>query len=332
MTSRERVYATLDFQGPDRIPLDLWALPAARMGREAAVDAIIGRYGQDFYRPPYQEPLYHPHTYTKGTYTDAWGCEWLVLQDGMIGEVKHSPLADYAALADYEFPMWAVAQGWGEVAAGITANRDRFILGGWNRPWEQMQFLRGTENLYLDLADPDCEEVYLLRDNVFAFFRAYIERWVQYNVDGVVFGDDWGSQRSLLISPAKWREFFRPKYQELFDIIHDAGKRIFFHSDGYIADIYPDFIEMGVSALNSQVWCMGLETLAPFAGQITFWGELDRQRMLPTASTAEICEAAGRMIDTLGRNGGIIGEAEIDHLTPLPNIDAALACWNAPVR
>ncbi|MHB9132980.1 MAG: uroporphyrinogen decarboxylase family protein [Armatimonadota bacterium] len=327
MTSRELVYAALDFQGPERIPADFWFLPAVAIGREAEVQALMAKYPIDIVRAPYNDPLYHPNTYTKSSYVDAWGCEWLVLQDGMIGEVKRSPLDDYAKLASYQWPMDHFDQGWEVTAPGIAANRDKFILGGWERPWELMQFLRGSENLYADLADEDCEEVYILRDKVFEFYRAYTERWVRYDVDGIIFGDDWGSQRSLLISPRKWREFFKPKYQELFDIIRNAGKRVFFHSDGYILDIYPDLIEMGVSALNSQVWCMGLDAVQPYVGKITFWGELDRQHLLPNGTPAEIKQAAYQMAEKLSCNGGLIGQCEPDHLTSLENLEAALRVW-----
>lgn len=255
------------------------------------------------------------------------GPEWRVLRDGMIGEVKRAPLAEYYALADYRWPTDTHDRGWEQTAADIAVHRDKFIFGGWHASFERMQFLRGSEQLFADLADEDCTEVYTLRDRVFDHHRALIERWVRTEVDAVILADDWGSQRSLLISPAKWREFFKPKYREHIELIRDAGKRVFFHSDGYIVDIYPDLIEMGVNAINSQIWCMGLETLAPFAGQITFWGELDRQRLLPQGTPAEVRDAARRMWQAFYRNGGVIGQCEADHLAPLENIEAALSVW-----
>jgi len=189
-----------------------------------------------------------------------------------------------------------------------------------------MQFLRGTEALYMDLAE-ESDEVYELRDRLAAFYRGLAERWVKTDVDALNFSDDWGSQRALLIRPEKWREFYKPVYKELFAIARDAGKYVFFHSDGYIADIYPDLIEIGVSALNSQVWCMGLDTVAPYAGKITFWGELDRQHLLPYGTPADIHAAARQMKETLYRNGGLIGQCEIDHLTSLENAEAFFTAW-----
>lgn len=328
MNSRELVYATLDFQCPPRVPRDLWALPASFIGREAPLKALLDLHPLDIAAAENQTAFAVTGTFDVGRYTDPWGSEWRVLQQGMLGEVTRGALNDYARISEYTFPIAAADHGWESTAASIAAQREKFILSGWNNPWERMQFLRGTENLFADLSDPDIEEIYLLRDGVFAFYRAMVERWVTFDIDAVVFGDDWGSQRGLLISPAKWREFFRPKYQELFDIVLDAGKRIFFHSDGDIRAILPDLLAMGVNALNSQVWCMGLQSLASYAGKITFWGELDRQQTLTTGTPSDVCQAATQMVKALHRNGGLIGQCAIDQLTPLENIEAGLTAWN----
>lgn len=65
--------------------------------------------------------------------------------------------------------------------------------------------------------------------------------------------DDWGSQRSLLIRPEMWRELFRPMYRDYIDIAKRHGKKIFIHSGGYIPDILPDLVEMGVGVINSRI-------------------------------------------------------------------------------
>ena len=108
--------------------------------------------------------------------------------------------------------------------------------------------------------------------------------------------DDWGSNTSLLINPAQWRVVFKPIYAELCEIIRSAGKFVFFHSDGNIEAIYPDLIEIGVSALNSQLFCMDIERLGErYRGKITFWGEIDRQRILPYGTPEEVRAAVHRV-------------------------------------
>ena len=61
------------------------------------------------------------------------------------------------------------------------------------------------------------------------------------------------------------------------------------HSDGNITEIIPDLIEIGIDALNSQLFCMDIEELGKkFRGKITFWGEIDRQNILPNGNRKDI--------------------------------------------
>jgi hypothetical protein len=91
-----------------------------------------------------------------------------------------------------------------------------------------------------------------------------------------------GSQQGLLLHPDIFRKIFKPMYREYVEIARSHGKHVFMHSDGYILDIIPDLIEVGIDALNAQVFCMGLKELGDrFRGRITFWGEIDRQRLEP---------------------------------------------------
>ncbi|HEY3378359.1 MAG TPA: uroporphyrinogen decarboxylase family protein [Armatimonadota bacterium] len=328
MTSREIVQATLQFQGPERLARDTWILPIAFQGRQQEMDALLARHPGDIAHVTPPGHLFHIPFATKGEHQDIWGCSWLVLQDGMVGEVKRSPLEDYRALAGYEWPLETLRSNWVDPSSTIAAKRDTYLLGFVGALFERMQFLRGSQNLYEDLADEECSEVYELRDQVARLMHEYLDRWLLTDVDAVYFADDWGSQRSLLISPRKWREFFKPVYKSFFDKARAAGKAIFMHSDGYIAEIYPDFIELGVTALNSQVWCMGLDTLEQYAGKITFWGELDRQHLLPHGTPAAIHAAAQAMMKHCYRNGGLIGQCSIEQVWHTENVAAALSAWD----
>jgi len=100
-----------------------------------------------------------------------------------------------------------------------------------------------------------------LFDKIHQFNLKELELWAGTDVDALFFMDDWGMQKSLLISPAMWRDIFKPLYGEYIDIAHNNGKKIFMHSDGYIPDIIPDLIELGLDALNSRIFCMGLEEI-----------------------------------------------------------------------
>jgi uroporphyrinogen decarboxylase len=338
MNSRDRVIRTLEFNTPDRIPVDLWVLPAARQKYGGELDRLLDRHERDIVQ--FDGPLdlsFGPEAYRRGSYTDLWGCGWSNLQSGIVGEVKNPALAGagidmigrYRPPADKFRAMWNEYRPKLDIEIGKAAGNMKFTLGGWINIFERMQFLRGTEDLYCDIAGSD-DEFFMIRDIVSSFYKSYIKEWLGTGVDGMVFGDDWGSQRSLLISPDVWRLYFKPVYKELIDMVRDAGKYVFFHSDGYIMDLYQEFIDLGVNAVNSQLWCMGVGNVAErFAGRITFWGEISRQDILPSGSPDDIKAAADMMKKFLFINGGgLIGQSETGGDVPLENIEAVLRCWN----
>ena len=156
-----------------------------------------------------------------------------------------------------------------------------------------------------------------------------MEIWAETDVDGLFFMDDWGAQRSLLISPTMWRELFKPLYRDYIDLAHSKGKKIFMHSDGYIVDILPDLIELGIDAVNSQLFCMGLDSLEEFRGKICFWGEIDRQHLLPKGSRADIENAVKEVYDHLFHTGGVIAQCEFGAGANPDNVRAVFEAWNS---
>ena len=201
------------------------------------------------------------------------------------------------------------------------------IQGTCARPFERIQFLRGSENLFLDLAGPPAE-LNVLIELVHSLYCEELLIWASTDVDALFFMDDWGSQQSLLISPDMWRRIFKPLYREYIEIAHSRGKAIFMHSDGFILDIIPDLIELGLDAVNSQIFCMGLDALTVFRGKICFWGEVDRQHLLPRATEAEIRQSVRTAYDHLYQNGGVIAQCEFGAGARPENVYAVFESWN----
>ena len=101
-----------------------------------------------------------------------------------------------------------------------------------------------------------------------------------------------------------------PMYRDYINIAHKYGKKIFMHSDGHILSIIPKLIDLGLDAINSQIFCMGVENLAQFKGKITFWGEIDRQHLIPHGSQEDIDRAVESVYNTLWQDGGCIAQCE----------------------
>lgn len=179
----------------------------------------------------------------------------------------------------------------------------------------------------MDLADvPDNLKTFM--DRMHSFYCELLEEWAKTEVDALTFMDDWGCQRSLLIRPEVWRTYFKPMYRDFIDIAKRHGKKIFMHSDGYILDILPDLAEMGLDAINSQIFCMGIEALEPLAGKITFWGEMDRQHLLVKGSTADIYSAVEQVREALWRDGGCIAQCEFGPGANPENVYTVFRAWN----
>jgi uroporphyrinogen decarboxylase len=331
MNSRERVIKTLKFENTDRAPRHLWHLPGISMFHKDKLDAIQKRFPDDICGVPVHYGKSTRESGTPsivGTYIDAWGCGWSVGEPGVVGEVKNPPLADWSALASYRPPYELLEGADLSDVNPFCAETDQFTLEMIGNPFERMQYIRGTEALYMDIAY-GADEVLRLRDMVHEFNLRNLKMLCETDVDGISFMDDWGSQQNLLISPKLWRELFKPLYADYCRIIHEAGKYSFMHSDGHISQIYPDLIEIGVDALNSQLFCMDIEELGRlYKGQITFWGEIDRQHVLPFGTLDEVRAAVGRVRAALddGR-GGVIAQCEWGMDVPEEKIAAVFEAW-----
>jgi uroporphyrinogen decarboxylase len=332
MTGRERVQAALAHKKPDRTPIDLWALPYISLFRQDELEEVLAKYPSDIGRPELS-PAFDDDELQRlaqpGAFTDEWGSVWHVGEAGVAGEVKEPALADWAKLDSFQPPWDLVRKRDLSHANRKCDESDLFMLSSiCARPFERLQFLRGTENLFMDLAY-DTAEIRKLIEMVHEFYLADVEAWANSNVDGVFFMDDWGTNHTLLISPDQWRAVFKPLYKDYCDIIHKAGKAAFFHSDGNTESIYGDLIEVGVDAINSQLFCMDIEGLAArYKGKITFWGEMDRQHVLPFGNPNDIRAAVRRVRDALDDGtGGVIGQCEWGKDNPKENIETLFEAW-----
>ncbi len=330
-TPRRLVYQTLDFAGPARVPRHLWTLPWAEMYHADALARLRHDFPDDIVAPKgilKTPPKTQGSQYEIGTYVDEWGCIFTNYQRGVIGEVKQ-PLITGENWEDADklrLPVELLSVDRDAVNA-FCRQSDRFVMGGMNvNPFERMQWLRGSEQLYLDMALRSPGMLATLA-RVHAFNCELLETLAATDVDGLSVFDDWGAQRSLLVNPAMWVEMYKPIYRDYVEIAHRHGKRLFMHSDGYTLDIVPHLIELGVDAVNLQLFCIGLDKLRPYAGKITFWGEIDRQYLLARATVDEVKAAVASVKDALWANGGCIAQCEFGAGARPENVTAVFEAW-----
>ncbi len=324
--------AALTFAHPDRPPRDLWALPYISLFRSLELRDLLADFPGDIggiQLSPGQSNEDADRYAKAGSYLDEWGSLWCVAEPGVIGEVKAPALDDWNKLAHFQ-PPWRLVAGRDFTYANRQADRSgNFILSPCcARPFERMQFLRGSEALFMDIAY-GVQPFFKLLEMVHEYNLEDMRGWIGSNVDGITFMDDWGTNTSLLINPKTWREVFKPLYRDYVEMIHAAGKFAFFHSDGNIESIFGDLVEIGIDAVNSQLFTMDIETLGRlYKGKITFWGEIDRQHILPFGAPEDVKNAVRRVRAALDDgSGGVIAQCEWGKDNPAANVRAVYEAW-----
>lgn len=313
------------------MPRHLTILPWAEEHFTKELAELQKKYPNDVVSCPEFLTVY-PETeggqFSKGIYRDEWGCVFKNYQSGVIGEVKNPLIGDWSEFDNLKVPNELLSFDTEKVNE-FCRNSDEFVVSPvLARPFERMQFIRGTENIYMDLAlNPD--KIRQLLSVLHDFYVKRLEAWAATEVDALFIMDDWGMQDSLLISLDMWKDFFKELYREYINIAHRHGKFMLMHSDGCITKIIPELIEMGLDALNSQLFCMDIEELSrKFRGKITFWGEVDRQHLLVKGTAAEVEEAVCKIQNSLYDNGGVIAQCEFGLGAKPENVAAVFEAWN----
>lgn len=333
LTSKELVYHTLEFRDPPRAPRQLWRLPWAALHYPRQLSAIMETFPDDLAAVEgFSQPslLSQGDPYAAGIYTDAWGCQFTSIQAGLIGEVKQAQVLDpdWQDWSTVHIPEEMLALDPVEINDLCQANQHLFILSGNNITlFERLQHLRGSQALLQDLASPPRGMLAAL-DQVHEFNCRLLTLWAQCDIDALSCSDDWGMQQQLLIHPDTWISLFKARYRDYVEIAHQHGKKIFMHSDGFILPILPHLVEIGVDAINSQLFCMGIDQVAEFRGQVTFWGEIDRQYLLARASIDEVEDAVALVKDQLWDKGGCIAQCEFGAGARPENVWAVFEAWD----
>lgn len=308
LKSKDLVIRAIEFEGPSRIPLDIRSNPEES-------DIVLVEY-----RPPSQR---QPDKKDKGEgeYEDEWGCLWenIIATGTQSGQIKQHPLTNWADFGEYQFPDPHAEGRFEDAKEKILKYEDRYILGTPGvSGFYKLFALRGFENLLTDIyLEP--ANLSQLVDKVFEFEREIIRQYSELGINGIALFDDWGTEGSLFIKPAKWQEIFKPRYKEQFELIHKLGMKVFFHSCGYIWDILEDLIEIGADVLNLEQPLVfgtekvnGIDCLADkFGGKVCFECCADQQRTLGFGSKEEITQEARHLIQALGKyDGGFIALAD----------------------
>lgn len=173
--------------------------------------------------------------------------------------------------------------------------------------WEKAYFTRGIENFLADIgAQPAFAQALL--DFILDLNMELLPKLICPQLDGVLLGSDWGTQKDLIISPACWRSMMKSGQKIQLNYIKGQKKHTMIHSCGCISRILPDLVELGLDVLNPvQPECMDLRFLKErYGNSLSFWGGISTQRTLPFGTPEDVEKEASDTIRLMSAGGGYL--------------------------
>lgn len=331
MTRRENFLRTVEFRNPEWIPVSV-NLPNAvwKKHREELEDIILGHpLLFEGYRKGNKNFDECPFGYRKGYYRDNWGCLWHNIQEGILGQVIGHPLSDWKFLDTYK-PPDPLKKGdfeeynWDKIKRNIgeQKKKDFLTIGSGGELFTRLYYLRGFENLMMDIAtdDPHLPKLIEILTN---YQLKLIDKWLDIGVDMISFHTDIGTQNSLMISPAKFRKYIKPMFKKIFMACRKAGTHVFLSSDGCLLEIIDDLAECGVSIHDPQIKANTLDGIArTYKRKLCAKIDLDEQ-MFAFCKPADIRKQVKEVVKRLySPQGGLMIYGEPSPDVPLENIEA----------
>jgi len=298
LTSKENVKRAIHFNNPEYIPLMYYKLDRIE-NSDIAFISIVEMFGGHNGR------------------TTEWGFEWV--EDSQvgytIGQTKTPAIPDWSDLPRYKAFDVNRSGRFDNAKKFMAEYPDRyfiadFVLSGMH----VLSFVRGFVNFMMDLYD-EPENIDKLSDIIFAKEEEMIRECARQGFDAICLADDWGSQRSLLISHDLFLRFFKPRYKHEIELAHSLGLDVFLHSCGYIIDIIPDLIEIGLDVLNpGQPFLNGIEAMGKnWGGKICFGCPVSYQTTGVSGKPEEIEQEILDYVTFLsGNRGGFLGFVATD--------------------
>ncbi len=214
-----------------------------------------------------------------------------------------------------------------EDAQRLRERTDRAIIGLFGGNLLEMgQFLYRNDKFLMMLAG-DHKRVHQFLDRLVELHLANLEDFlaaVGRHIDIILFGDDLGMQDGPQMSPAMYREFFKPRHAKMWQRAKElADVKVQLHCCGGVRPLLGDLIEAGLDAINPvQVSCTGMdaaELKAEFGDKLTLWGGgCDTHHTLASAAPEDIRRHVRQQVSILSPGGGFVFQQVHNILADVP--------------
>ena len=289
---------------------ELWRIPGR--GRDGGRRAETGnREGADGAAVDWKR--YYPDGFTHEVKFDGWGVAHEESPDAHHMTRMHHPLARAATLKEIEDYPWPDFErlDFSYLGPAVGAIQDKGLaVFVWAEctVWETAWYLRGMENLFVDMACDD-DRATLLFDIVTdrACYRA--RKFAAAGADILGLGDDIGMQSAPLMSADMYRRWLKPRLARVIAAAKEVKPDILisYHSCGYVVPFVGDLIEAGVDILNPvQPECMAFADLhARHGDRLSFSGTIGTQQLMPYGTPQQVRDEVRRNLTAAGPKGGL---------------------------
>jgi uroporphyrinogen decarboxylase len=315
MTGRERVLAAVNHELPDRVPVHVMGFDAIgpfcdRFGLDG-VDDLRQALGLDVV---WITPSYVGPEIAEGL--SYWGTHNIADNAGYSQSRQHNPLATATTPAEVESFPWPSPNDFDYQSLRKNAEIIGERAAGLNLGWEPV-FCRVLDLFGMEAGMMAMRTNPSLIEAAVCHIEEYIMEKTVRSLDVVAdridfywYGDDFGTQRGMMIRPEDWRRFFAPTYRRLIDQARGYGLKNWFHACGAFPQVMPDLVDMGIDVWEtSQVHLAGNnpeKLKREYGEQITFCGGINTQWTLPFGTTEDVRREVRERIAVLGKGGGYI--------------------------
>lgn len=321
MTSGERVCAAMHYSAPDRIPVQFYYCPVGYYEHGDKLNKLYSTLEGDF--SPFINvpvPRILPGDMEDGNYhafrRDEWDTLWEYRIFGITGIPCEFPLADERKIDTFAPPPLPPTP--------VFSDDGYYHQYGCGSLFERLIELRPEADVLCDMIAGE-KYIHRLADKITEYNTELVENAVHAGAHGIAFGDDYGTERALIMSPALFRSFILPRLRDTFAPAKKAGLDIHFHSCGYVWDILPDLAEIGVTSVWPQLPAYDMDALASYCRSLGLAVAVhtDRARTMTSGTPGEVRELVLREYETFRLyDGGGWFYIEADNGFPFENIEA----------
>jgi uroporphyrinogen decarboxylase len=311
MNRRDLVYAALNHEETKPVPYhieftgeSLKKMVLATGKAPAEVEKSVGSYLN--YIQYWGWPTELPDK--QGYFRDEFGVVWN--RNGPEKDIgwAEDPLIPDIETSEYRFPEPDIPRLRRDIEGLLACREDRFTFMGFGFcMFERAWSLMGMEQVLTAMVTSpgELEEFF---DGICDFFIRLVDVALEYDLDGIYFGDDWGQQRGLIMGLPHWRRFIKPRMARLYARVKAKGKIVIQHSCGDCNTILNELIEIGLDCYQTfqpEIYDIA-EVKRKYGDRLCFWGGVSTQQVLPVFTPEQVQKEIVRVGNILRPGGGFI--------------------------